>query len=103
VIRISHDGKVLKALQTIQHYHPFSTSKICAHENLITIFLLTLHLKVFCQDDSSDGDGTVTIDGWLSLLPAAGAGFSARSNRKDRGLSVMAGNACYFCLLLMPT
>ena len=47
-------------------------------KKLITIFLLILNLNAFSQDDPADGDGTVPIDGGLSLLLAAGAAYAGR-------------------------
>ena len=47
-------------------------------KKLITILLLTLTLNAFSQDDPADGDGTVPVDGGLSLLLAAGAAYAGR-------------------------
>jgi hypothetical protein len=47
-------------------------------KKLITIILLALHLNAFSQDAPSDGDGTVPIDGGISLLLAAGAAYGGR-------------------------
>ena len=47
-------------------------------KKLITIFLLTLSLNTFSQDDPADGDGTVPVDGGLSLLLAAGGAYAGR-------------------------
>jgi hypothetical protein len=47
-------------------------------KKFITILLLTLSLNAFSQDDPADGDGTVPVDGGLSLLMAAGAAYAGR-------------------------
>ena len=47
-------------------------------KKLITILLLTISITAFSQDDPSDGDGTVPIDGGISLLLAAGAAYAGR-------------------------
>ena len=47
-------------------------------KKFITILLLTISIHAFSQDDPADGDGTVPIDGGLSLLLAAGAAFAGR-------------------------
>jgi hypothetical protein len=47
-------------------------------KKLITIFLLAINLNAFSQDDPADGDGTVPVDGGLSLLLAAGAAYAGR-------------------------
>jgi hypothetical protein len=47
-------------------------------KKLITILLLTLSLNAFSQADMEDGDGTVPVDGGLSLLLAAGAAYAGR-------------------------
>ena len=58
-------------------------------KKLITILLLTLSLNAFSQDDPADGDGTVPVDGGLSLLLAAGAAYGVgrmRRRHSDEGL-----------------
>ncbi len=47
-------------------------------KKLITIIMLTLSLNAFSQDDPADGDGTVPVDGGLSLLLAAGAAYAGQ-------------------------
>lgn len=47
-------------------------------KKFIILFLLTLSLKAFSLDDPADGDGTVPVDGGISLLLAAGAAFGTR-------------------------
>ena len=47
-------------------------------KKLITLLLLILNLNAFSQDDPADGDGTVPVDGGLSLLLAAGAAYAGR-------------------------
>ena len=47
-------------------------------KKLITILLLTISIHAFSQDDPADGDGTVPVDGGLSLLMAAGAAYAGR-------------------------
>ena len=45
---------------------------------LIAIMLIS-SINAFSQaDDPADGDGTVPVDGGISLLLAAGAGLAAR-------------------------
>ncbi|MFY7793254.1 MAG: PID-CTERM protein-sorting domain-containing protein [Chitinophagaceae bacterium] len=53
-------------------------------KKLITILLLTFSLNAFSQDDPADGDGTVPVDGGLSLLLAAGAAYGANHVRRHR-------------------
>ena len=50
----------------------------------ITILLLTFSLNAFSQDDPADGDGTVPVDGGLSLLLAAGAAYAGRRLYRER-------------------
>lgn len=49
------------------------------------IFLLTMSINAFSQGEPEDGDGqTIPVDGGLSLLLAAGAGYGAnRLRRRD--------------------
>ena len=47
-------------------------------KKLITILLLVINFNAFSQDDPTDGDGTVPVDGGLSLLLAAGAAYAGR-------------------------
>ena len=49
------------------------------------IFLLTISINAFSQGEPEDGDGqTIPVDGGLSLLLAAGAGYGAnRLRRRD--------------------
>ena len=47
-------------------------------KKLITILLLIANMNAFSQDDPADGDGTVPVDGGLSLLLAAGAAYAGR-------------------------
>ena len=47
-------------------------------KKLITILLLVINFNAFSQDDPADGDGTVPVDGGLSLLLAAGAAYAGR-------------------------
>ena len=47
-------------------------------KKLITILLLIINMNAFSQDDPADGDGTVPVDGGLSLLMAAGAAYAGR-------------------------
>jgi hypothetical protein len=54
-------------------------------KKLITIILLALHLNAFSQGDPSDGDGTVPVDGGISLLLAAGAVYGARRLKRVVG------------------
>ncbi len=53
-------------------------------KKLITIILLVIHFNAFSQDAPSDGDGTVPVDGGITLLLAAGAAYAGRRLcRKD--------------------
>ncbi len=52
--------------------------KLITMKKLTTILLLTFSLNAFSQDDPADGDGTVPVDGGLSLLLAAGAAYAGR-------------------------
>ena len=58
-------------------------------KKLITILLLILNLNAFSKDDTAYGDGTVPVDGGLSLLLAAGAAYAGRrlyrKETKERG------------------
>jgi hypothetical protein len=54
-------------------------------KKLITIFLLAINLNAFSQDDPADGDGTVPVDGGLSLLLAAGAAYAGRKLYRQGG------------------
>ena len=54
-------------------------------KKFITIFLLTLSFNAFSQDDPADGDGTVPVDGGLSLLLAAGAAYAGRRLYRQGG------------------
>jgi hypothetical protein len=47
-------------------------------KKLITILLLIININAFSLDDPADGDGTVPVDGGLSLLMAAGAAYAGR-------------------------
>jgi hypothetical protein len=58
--------------------------KIKTMKKLITIILLVIHFNAFSQDAPSDGDGTVPVDGGITLLLAAGAAYAwRRLCRKD--------------------
>ena len=53
-------------------------------KKLIAIILLVIHFNAFSQDDPSDGDGLVPVDGGITLLLAAGAAYAGRRLcRKD--------------------
>ena len=54
-------------------------------KKFITILLLILNLNAFSQDDPADGDGTVPVDGGLSLLLAAGAAYAGRRIYRQGG------------------
>jgi hypothetical protein len=48
-------------------------------KKILTSILLICSLNAFSQaDDPADGDGTVPVDGGLSLLLAAGAAWGVR-------------------------
>jgi hypothetical protein len=49
-------------------------------KKILTILLLILSINAFSQaDDPADGDGTVPVDGGLSLLLATGAALGVKS------------------------
>ena len=54
-------------------------------KKLITILLLVINMNAFSQDDPADGDGTVPVDGGLSLLLAAGAAWGAGRISRNQG------------------
>jgi hypothetical protein len=48
------------------------------------IFLLTITINAFSQSDPEDGDATVPVDGGISLLLLAAAGYGANIlSRRD--------------------
>jgi hypothetical protein len=52
-------------------------------KKILTAFLLIFSLNAFSQaDDPADGDGTVPVDGGVSLLLAAGAGIAVNRLRR---------------------
>lgn len=52
----------------------------------LTLILLICSLNAFSQiDDPADGDGTVPVDGGVSLLLAAGAAYGVRKMRSRQG------------------
>ena len=53
-------------------------------KKFITILLLTFSINAFSQADMEDGDGTVPVDGGLSLLLAAGAAYGTRRVMKKK-------------------
>ena len=55
-------------------------------KKILTALLLILSMNAFSQaEDPADGDGTVPVDGGLTLLLAAGAAYSgSRFLRKGR-------------------
>jgi hypothetical protein len=54
-------------------------------KKFITILLLTFSINAFSQADMEDGDGTVPVDGGLSLLLAAGAAYGANRVMREKG------------------
>jgi hypothetical protein len=49
-------------------------------KKLLISLMLICSINAFSQaDDPADGDGTVPVDGGLSLLLAAGAAYAGRS------------------------
>jgi hypothetical protein len=55
-------------------------------KKILTSILLILSLNAFSQaDDPADGDGTVPVDGGITLLLAAGAAYGARRLKIHRG------------------
>ena len=53
-------------------------------KKFITILLLTLSLNAFSQDDPANGDGTVPVDGGISILLLAGAAYGVKRVREYR-------------------
>jgi hypothetical protein len=48
-------------------------------KKILLAFMLISSINAFSQaDDPADGDGTVPVDGGVTLLLAAGAGLAAR-------------------------
>jgi hypothetical protein len=54
-------------------------------KKILIAFMLICSINAFSQaDDPADGDGTVPVDGGITLLLAAGAAYGAR-RMKIRG------------------
>ena len=54
-------------------------------KKILLAFMLICSINAFSQaDDPADGDGTVPVDGGITLLLAAGAAYGAR-RMKIRG------------------
>ena len=54
-------------------------------KKIMIILTLLISLNAFSQSDMDDGDGTVPVDGGISLLLAAGAAYGARRvSRRSR-------------------
>jgi hypothetical protein len=54
-------------------------------KKILTTILLFCSLNAFSQiDDPADGDGTVPVDGGVSLLLAAGAAYGIRRVQSRR-------------------
>jgi hypothetical protein len=52
-------------------------------KKILLALMLICSINAFSQaDDPADGDGTVPVDGGLSLLLAAGAAYGIQSMRK---------------------
>ena len=52
-------------------------------KKILTTFLLIFSLNAFSQaDDPADGDGTVPVDGGISLLLGAGTAYGIRVMRR---------------------
>ena len=54
-------------------------------KSILIAFMLIFFVNAYAQttiDDVGDGDGTVPVDGGLSLLLAAGAAYGIQSMRK---------------------
>ena len=48
-------------------------------KKILIAFMLISSINAFSQaDDPADGDGTVPVDGGITMLLAAGAGLAAR-------------------------
>ena len=69
----------------LSHLSALDAQKSKTMKKLITMILLALHLNAFSQDDPSDGDGLVPIDGGISLLLAAGAAYAGRRLYRQGG------------------
>ena len=57
---------------------PFAASKLRGKmKKILIVIMLISSINAFSQaDDPADGDGTVPVDGGLSLLLAAGAAYA---------------------------
>ena len=47
-------------------------------KKIMIILTLLISLNAFSQSDMDDGDGTVPVDGGISILLAAGAAYGGR-------------------------
>jgi hypothetical protein len=55
-------------------------------KKILLALMLICSLNAFSQaDDPADGDGTVPVDGGLSLLLAAGAAYAGRRLYREGG------------------
>jgi hypothetical protein len=55
-------------------------------KKIFIAFMLISSINAFSQaDDPADGDGTVPVDGGITLLLAAGAAYGARRLKIHRG------------------
>jgi hypothetical protein len=53
-------------------------------KKIFIAFMLISSINAFSQaDDPADGDGTVPVDGGISLLLAAGAAYGARRMKRQ--------------------
>ncbi len=50
-------------------------------KKFITILLITISLKGYAQPELEDGDGTVPVDGGVSVLLAIGTAYGLRKVR----------------------
>lgn len=48
------------------------------------ILTLLISLNAFSQDDPADGDGTVPVDGGISILLLAGAAYGVKRVKEYR-------------------
>jgi hypothetical protein len=55
-------------------------------KKILLAFMLICNINAFSQaDDPADGDGTVPVDGGITLLLAAGAAYGAHRLKIHRG------------------
>jgi hypothetical protein len=53
-------------------------------KKIMIILTLLISLNAFAQSDMDDGDGTVPVDGGISILLLAGAAYGVKRVREYR-------------------